>query len=174
MRPGKERQTQIDGSGIERVDGRVQVQPQIFGGIQGARPRDESLGEVGVDPPIALLVGRGERGTFDTVAEAAVIEFVALRGQAHLDVAQAVAGGQLRKGHCQELLPTRQPPHAAIAIVTRHAALELLVRHKLEDLCEDGLPLVHPASPPQKRRRQHAAAPSNRSRPIWRNKPCAS
>ena len=59
QRPGKNRQTQVDGGGIERVDGVVEIEPQILVGIEGSGNANQGLGEIGVDTPIASLVGLG-------------------------------------------------------------------------------------------------------------------
>ena len=52
--PGKDGQAQVDGGGIEGVDGVVEFQSQVFVGIQGSGECDEGLGEVGVDAPVAV------------------------------------------------------------------------------------------------------------------------
>jgi hypothetical protein len=144
VRPRKQRQTQVDGGGVQRIDRRVQIETQIGVGLQGAGNRNQPLRQIGVDAPVAALVGIGQRGAFDCAAKAGVIEPASLRTQAYLDVAQALAIGQLRKGHGQKLVPARQTAHPAVAVVALHAPAELVVRDQAHELREHRLPLIHP------------------------------
>ena len=81
--------------------------------------------KVGVDSPIAPLVGVGQGGASDGGFETAVIELGTLRPQTDFDVAKAVAIGQLGKGHGQKLVPTRQPSNAAISVVSLERSVEI-------------------------------------------------
>lgn len=74
-------------------------------GVKRTRDSDQVLGEIGVDAPVAPLVGVRQGGARHRVAEAHVIELGAEGAQAGLDVAQAFAVGQLGKGHGEKLLP---------------------------------------------------------------------
>ena len=58
--PGEDREAQVDGGGIEGVDGIIEFRSQVLIGIQGSGEADEGLGEVGVDAPVAGLVGIGQ------------------------------------------------------------------------------------------------------------------
>ena len=58
--PGKDGQAQVDGGGIKGVDGVFEFQSQVVVGIQGPGECDEGVGEVGVDAPVAGLVGVGQ------------------------------------------------------------------------------------------------------------------
>ena len=69
-------------------------------------PLDEDLSEVGVDAPVALMVGVSEVAVRDRAVDAHVIEFGLHHSQARLDFAQAVAVGQLCKGHDPKLFGT--------------------------------------------------------------------
>jgi hypothetical protein len=61
--PGEQGQTQINGGGIQRINGRVEIQSQIGFSIQWPSHLNEALGEVGIDSPIPTLIGIGKRGT---------------------------------------------------------------------------------------------------------------
>ena len=63
-----------------------------------------ALREVGVDAPVAHRVGIGQGVARDAAANAHVIELARLRSQTRFDVAQALAIGQLRERHAQELI----------------------------------------------------------------------
>jgi len=103
-RPRKKGQAQIDCGGIECIDGLIQLQPKILVPVKGPRPMNEDLSEVGVDSPIACLVGVGQRAFGDSASNAHVIEFALHRAQAGLDVAEALAIRHLRKTHAEELI----------------------------------------------------------------------
>jgi hypothetical protein len=67
-RPGKDRQAQVDGRGIERVNGLGKAGAEVVVGIEAARDVAERLGEVGIDPPVAAFVGIGQRAPRDRSA----------------------------------------------------------------------------------------------------------
>ncbi len=90
LRPGKQRKTQVDGGGIEGVDGLLQGYVEVFVDIQPSGLADEDGREVGVDAPVASLVGLGQRVAGHGRPEAGMVELVAHRPQTRLDVAQAL------------------------------------------------------------------------------------
>ena len=59
-RPGKDGQAQVDGGGIEGVDGVFEFDAEVLVEIELPGGMDEGLGEVGVDAPVAGLVGVGQ------------------------------------------------------------------------------------------------------------------
>jgi hypothetical protein len=89
------------------------------------------------------VVGIGQRGARHAAAKTHVVEFAAQRSQAGFDIAKTVAVSQLRKGHRQILIPTREASQPRIAAVARHTAPELAVRQEADQLREDGSALVH-------------------------------
>ena len=62
LRPRKKRQAQIDGGGVQRINGVVSgFEPEGFAPfVQRACLLDQSLSEVGVDAPVANLIGVGQ------------------------------------------------------------------------------------------------------------------
>jgi len=103
--PGKQGKTQIDGSGIQSVDGLVQLDCELVARIQSPSFVDQNLGEIGIDSPVSRLVGVGQAAAGDSASKSHVIEFVVDRTQSRLDISQALPIGQLCKGHAEELLP---------------------------------------------------------------------
>ena len=97
--PGKHRQAEVDRRCIERVDRRVQFDAEFLVGIQFACLRDEDLREVGVDPPVAGRASVREVVAGDAAANPHVVQLGLHRPQTGLDVAEALAIRQLRKGH---------------------------------------------------------------------------
>ena len=86
-----------------------------------------------------------------------MVEFAAHELQTRFDVAQALAVGELRKGHGQILIPTRQSPMIAVAVVAGHALLKLDVRKVGDQLSKNGPAYVH-ASLFRRRRHEDASA----------------
>jgi hypothetical protein len=95
-RPREERQAKVDRRGIQRVCGLLELSAEAIGLVQPPRVGDENLSEVGVDAPVAVFVGIGQRAPRDRTAKARVVELLAKGAEAGLDVPQALAIGQLR------------------------------------------------------------------------------
>ena len=72
--PGKDGETEVDDRGIERVHGVGQVDGERFIDIEGARRPNQSLRDVGVDAPVAGLVGISQRRSRDPCTDADVIQ----------------------------------------------------------------------------------------------------
>jgi len=76
-----------------------------------------------------------------------MIETRAQGAQARLDVAQAFAIGQLRKGHAEELIPTRKRADLVVALIPLHAAAKFVCRDQVHQLCENGFAQMHVLHP---------------------------
>jgi len=150
-RPGKDRQAQVDGRGIERVDGLGEAGAEGVVGVEAARDADERLGEVGIDPPVAAFVGIGQRAPRDRSADTHVVELGMLGAQAGFDVAQALAIGELRKGHAQILVETAEALELVLAAIARDAASQAVQRQVADDLRENEPAGIHLAPPPRLR-----------------------
>jgi hypothetical protein len=81
-RAWRQRQAQIDGGGIQRVNRVRQIQFLTF---------------LGVDPPVSSLVGIGQSRALDRRANAHVVQLCLLCREAGLDIAQTFPVGQLCK-----------------------------------------------------------------------------
>src|SRR5687768_11955863 len=141
--PGEKTQAQIDGGSVQRVNSSIEVHSKIGVGVQWTGDIDQSVCKVGIDSPIAPLVGIGQRGASDPSLKTAVIELGTLCSQAGFDIAQAVAIRQLDRGHGRKLIPTRKLSNAAVAVVSVDAATEFVVREELHNLGKNGLSLIH-------------------------------
>ncbi len=103
-RPRKDGQTEINDRRVERVHGVRQVDRERVVDVEVARRPNEALREVGVDAPVARLVGVGQRRPRDARADADVIEPRLHRAETRLDrhggnaVAGAVAGSVAAQG----------------------------------------------------------------------------
>ncbi len=141
--PGKSRQAQVDGRGVQRVDGVVEFQAEVVVEVQRAGQANQRACEVGVDAPVAFLVGPGERVAGHPAAEAHVVELVAAGTPVDLDIPWATTVGELRERHAEELIEARKGAHPAVAAVALDAALERVERQVVHHLREDELAGVH-------------------------------
>ena len=141
--PREHRQAQVDGSAVERVDGLFQVHTEGLVDIQSARNTNQALGELGVDAPVPNFVGIGQGAARDPSANAHVIELRDLGAQTGFDVAQALAKRELREGHAQILIETREALDLVLAVVLGDATAKRGQRQMLRELREDKSALVH-------------------------------
>ena len=98
-RPGEDREAEIDGRGVEGVNGVVEFDAEPVLGIERACDGDQRLSEIGMDAPVAFLVGVGQCIPGNIPPDAHVVELALLGAQAGLDIAQAFAIGELRERH---------------------------------------------------------------------------
>ena len=157
-RPRKYRQTQIDGRGIERVDGLGQIHSKGLLGIQAAREANQTLSEAGVDAPVARGIGVCQRVARDAAPDPQMIELGGLRSQARLNIAQALPVRQLRKGHAQVLIQTREALDLVLAGVVRDTATKRAEREMAHQLRKNELALMHRATPRREPRPRCARA----------------
>src|SRR5271163_3307675 len=141
--PREEGQAKIDGRGIEGVNRLFQVDSQRIFDVQFSGVCNEDLSKVGVNAPVAILVGLGQSVACDTATKAKVIKFGFHRIQAGFDIAQTVSTGQLSKCHAEKLIETRELPDTIIALVLADAAIEIALRQRIHELREEILPDVH-------------------------------
>lgn len=121
LRPGKDGKAQIDGCRIEGVDRLLQRHAKAVLTIETPGDADEFGRKVGVDSPIARLVGIGQRTARNSSANARMIQFGTERAQAGDDVAKTLALGQLREGHTKQLVPAGEGARTPVAVVTTNA-----------------------------------------------------
>src|SRR5579864_5261866 len=76
-------------------------------------------------------------------AKSQVIELGTLHTQTRFDVAQALAIGQLREGHREVLVETREPLDLVLAGIAHDAAMKRVQRQMLQHLREHELAQVH-------------------------------
>jgi hypothetical protein len=141
--PREDREAEIDGGGVERIHGLLQLQIEGVARVKATCLADQHLSELGEDPPDPLLVGIGQGTPGDSAADAHVVELLRHGTEADLDVAQALPIGELREGHREVLVPAREAAEPMVAAVSLHAAGERFVRNEAHELREDGASLVH-------------------------------
>src|SRR6266403_5062992 len=141
--PRKHRQTQIDGGGVERVDGFLQIDAEGLLHLQAPGDADQALGEIGVDAPVAHGVGIGQRVASHRRPNPEMIELGTLCTQAYFDVPKALPVGQLCERHAQELIQARERLHFERAPIAGDATAEGGQRKMLHQLRKHQLASVH-------------------------------
>ena len=98
--PGKQRQTQIDGRGIQdlyRFD-------QLVFAIQGLRMSDQDHGQVLINLPGTMGVGVGERAQRHVGFDAHMVAARSERLEGGRQISQAVPKGKLSEAHAKKLI----------------------------------------------------------------------
>jgi len=137
MRPGKNAQTKIYHCGIERVDRLRQFYPKAFIGIELASLCNQGLRPIGIDPPIARLVGVRQRASGDAAAKSHLIEQRRSGLQTGYDIAQAVPIGQLGKSHRQPLIVAAETAATNVAAIFFDATAKNFAVSERHNLCKD-------------------------------------
>ena len=142
-RPRKKRKAQVDRRGVEGVHRVLQFHCERIVDVQALGGPDQDLGEVGVDAPVAILVGVGQGVPGDPSPDAHVVQLRSDGSQASLDVAQALPERQLREGHAEKLIEAGKTQDLVVAPIVADALAEIVKGKKFEQLREDGFAVVH-------------------------------
>jgi hypothetical protein len=108
--------------------------------FKGSGCGDEHLGEIGIDAPISHVAR-------DLAAKTHVVKLGLGHAQADLNIPQALAKGQLGKGHAQILVPTGEAFDLVVAVVALDAFAKLVGWNEIHQLRKNRLACGH-ASPP--------------------------
>ena len=73
--PREERQTQIDGGGVQGIGCLIQFDTEGIVGVEATRLADEDLGKIGIDSPISDLIGMSQSVARDVASKTHMIEF---------------------------------------------------------------------------------------------------
>ena len=117
--PGEKVQTQIDGGGIEGIGGLLLLCPEVLVGIQRPSLANQNLSQVGIDAPVAALVGVGQSVARHAAAESHVVELRFDSEETSLDVSQALPSGELGKSKAEELIEAGKAEHFVLAPLAR-------------------------------------------------------
>jgi hypothetical protein len=91
-----------------------------------------------------MLVGVGQRAARHRPANPEMIELGGTGTQTHLDVAQALAIGQLRESQTKKLVPAGEAIGLPVPAVARHDAAESIMGNPLHELGENHFGRLHP------------------------------
>lgn len=134
--PREYRQTQIAGSVVQRVDRAAELHAGQLAGVALAGTTHQRLRELGIDAPVAALVGIGQSGTSYRLTQPHLIELAGLRGETALDIERALPRGGLGEGHDTRLLGARQRADPMVALIAAHNAVEDCPWQKVHDPCK--------------------------------------
>lgn len=118
MRPGEDGETEINGGGIERIEGAVETfQKGAVVLVERTNALDEHLSEGFVDPPVSLLIGVIQRGELDGCREAEMIQLLRMCVETEDDAARTFTKRELPEDEAEELLPARKRFYETISVV---------------------------------------------------------
>ena len=148
--PREQRQTQVDGGGIEGIDGGVEIGADGLVSVHRTGDADEHLRQVFPHAPAMSLVGVGQRRTGDVSPESQMVKPVCHRTQAGFDVTKALTACQLGEGHRKKLIHAGETTMPPILAVAADATMKLVSGKVVDQLREDGTAGVHgPLSAPK-------------------------
>ncbi len=144
--PREKGQTQIDGRGVQGIDGVGQVHGEVLSCVQVSGNGNQDLGKVRVDAPVAMLVGIGQGASGDFAADAHMIEPSPQGAKTGLDVPKTLSVSELSKSHTQELVPARKGSNSIVARIAFYACSKFVPGKKIHQLGENGSALIHDKS----------------------------
>jgi len=132
--PGKERQAQIDDSGIQSVDRAFEIPGQGLMGVKRAGLIDQNQSDVAIDFPVAYFVGFGQSVARDSRLHTGVIELGPYGAQTSFDIAQTLSTRKLRESHTIKLIETGKRSDAMVAAISIDARFETPPRKEVHEL----------------------------------------
>ena len=142
MSPGEYGQAKIDSRGIQGINHLLDVQTVGVAEIEASRPANENLSQIGVDAPVAILVGVSQVGARDIAAKSHRIK-VSASVQARFDVAQTLPECHLSESHRQELIPRRKTSALPRHRVALDAPCQFLGVEDVHDLRKNRSTKIH-------------------------------
>ena len=134
--PRKQFQAEVDGRRVQRVDRLSQVDDGGNLGVQLPCFGDQYLGKVREDPPVPAFIGIRERCAANGTTNPQVVQLRRHGSQARLNIPKAFAGGQLGKGHAQELIEAGETATWTPLGVSGYTASEVRQWEQVHDLRE--------------------------------------
>lgn len=145
--PGTELKAQTDCTAVECVDHIIQVQTKWIVSVQWPDFLYKLHPEIPVDTPIPALIGFGQCIAWNSVADAAMIQFVRDSLQTGFYITETVLIGKLCQTHNHELIVTGEIPDSIVTVISGNTFIEFASwyeRHNLSKNCFSG---IHYASP---------------------------
>src|SRR5208283_1584233 len=141
--PRKHRQAKIYSGGVQCIDSIGQIDSETLVGIQPSCLRNQPLGEVRVNSPIAGFVGIGQCRAGNWFFDSHMVKLGCLSRQACFYIPKTFSIGQLSKGHYSKLLCATQRTNPIVAAVAIYNAIKRAPWKKIHYLCEQGLASIH-------------------------------
>lgn len=153
-RPVEQTQAQIDGGGIQGVDGGIEIDVQRVFGVETSGTLNQAHCQRVIDAPVSLVQRIGQCRASRHASHPHVKQLGLIGSQADLDVAQGLAPGQLRKRHDSKQIGATERSYTSIASMTNDDAAKRFPWNVLHDLRKQRLAHVH-ASPQAVQTREH-------------------
>ena len=129
-RPVKQRQAQLDGRRVERVE-RV-LEPKRLPPASRQTARCQQLIKDGlVQLPWPMLIGVGQGRALGRSTQAEVLEFSRARGQPAADLPEGLGLRQLAEEHRDELVPARESLGGVLGFVVADRARKFKTRYEI-------------------------------------------
>src|SRR6185295_2769594 len=141
--PREYRKTQIDGRGIQSVDGILEIDSKGFVDVETSCHSNQTLSKVTVDAPVPSCVGIGQGVASDLRTNAEMVEFGRLSPKTSFDIAQAFAKRQLRECHRQVLIQTSEMLDFVMSTITGDATPKGCQRQMFHQLSKNQLACMH-------------------------------
>lgn len=141
--PWTEVQTKTYGAAIESVNHVVNVKSERIFCIQGADSFNESLTKDSVYTLVPLLVCLCKSVSWNSVTDAAMIQFVRNCNQTRLNISKAVLRSALRETHHEKLIVAGQILGTIVSLVSGDACVEVSTRYKRHKLSKYGFSCEH-------------------------------
>lgn len=141
--PWTEFQTKTYGAAVEGVNHIVNIKSERIFCVQGTNSFNKRLTEVSVYTPVPLLVRFCKSVSWNSVADAAMIQLVLNCDQTRFNVSKAVLRSVLRKTHHEKLIVTGQIPGTIVTLVSGDAFVEVSAGYKRHKLSKYGFSCEH-------------------------------
>ena len=122
----------------------VEFEAKEFSLVERACLLDQRLSKIGVDAPVADLIGVGESVARDGAANPHVIEFLRCVAKARFDVSETFSISELSKGQSQKLIPAGKTVDLVVAVVALNATAKLISGgYEVHQLNENRFARIH-------------------------------
>ena len=106
----------------------LQLDTKVFVGVKTSRLGNQDLSKIGIDPPMADLVGMSQGIARNFSSKAHMIEFLVIAPEAGLDISETFAIGELSKSHAKKLIPAGKGFDLVVAPISFDALAEFVDR----------------------------------------------
>ena len=145
--PWEQRQTQVDGGGVESIDSFLQLQAEIVLGIEASCLGYQHLGEIGIDAPVSFFIGFAQGASGYTSTNTHVVSPCGDRAQACLDITKTFTISQLGEGHAEVLVPAGESLGVFISVVSLNTSSKVVYGQEIHELCKDDSSVIHRPPP---------------------------
>jgi len=142
--PWAELQTQAYSAAVKSIDKIVNIKPEvIIPLIHRACNINKHPGKICIYAPITEFIGFCKGVSWDSMLNAAVIEFARDCIKAVFYIPKTVSLGKLGKTHNIEMIPAGKLADSMVPVIAVNTFIEFVFGYHGHKLSKDGLPLIH-------------------------------